>query len=79
MGFAIIRSVRADTETEKTHPNYLQRYFFKLDFFPIDGIGYRRLLWYVVVMDCVIKVGDETAKSCTFDETKRLETIEYKC
>jgi hypothetical protein len=78
MGFAIIRSVRADTETEKTHPNYLQHYFFKLDFFPIDGIGYRRLLWYIVVAECMIEVSDETTNSRAFNKTKGLEMVESK-
>jgi len=61
-----------------TYRNYLQRYFFELYLFPTDGIGYRGLFWYVVVMDGVVEVGDETANSWAFDKTKWLKMIEYE-
>ncbi len=78
-GFTTVRSATANKEKDMTYRNYPQHYFFEMYLFPSDGICYGRLLWYVVVMDCVIEVADETAKSWALDKTKRLEKNQYEC
>ena len=62
-------------KAQSTYLNYLQRYFFKLYLFPMDRIGYRGLLQYVVVTECVIKVGDETVNGWAFNKMEWLKRL----